>query len=493
MVGKREKVTCFLPYSSEENIKSTVQSLQSYREIGDIFVLHKNTSGIVLPEGCKGLLTGALQQTQTLKVLACEIHTPYTLLYIQALPLQTGAYAIERMLQVAADTEAGLLYTDRYKIKGGEQQAHPVIDYQEGSLRDDFDFGSLLLFRSDAFVEAVNAMDVDYQWAALYDLRLKISQKHRLFHLSEPLYTELETDNRKSGEKMFDYVDPKNRQVQIEMEQVCTRHLKDIGAWLKPEFTSVSFSKENFPVEATVVIPVRNRERTIEDAIYSVLKQETKFPFNLIVVDNHSTDRTTAILRDMAATDSRLIHLIPDRNDLGIGGCWNTAIMHPLCGKFAIQLDSDDLYIDNHVVQTIVDAFYEQNCAMMVGTYRMVNFDLEEIPPGIIDHREWTPDNGRNNALRINGLGAPRAFYTPLLREIKLPNTSYGEDYAVGLAISRHYRIGRIYKPLYLCRRWDDNSDASLDINKQNAHNFYKDRIRTIELWARKTANRKNS
>ena len=491
MIEKKEgkKITCFLPYSTAENTKSVVQELWLHTGVSEVFVIHKNTPDIVLPEGCKGLVAGDLQQTQTLKVMAAEIRTPYTLLYIQPLPLQLGAYAIERMLQVAADTKAGLLYSDCYKIKEDVQQAHPVIDYQEGSLRDDFDFGSLLLYRSDAFTEAVNAMDMDYQSAALYDLRLKVSQKYRLFHLQEPLYTELETDNRKSGEKIFDYVDPKNRQVQIEMEAACTHHLKAIGAWLKPEFTPVAFSEETFPVEASVIIPVRNRKSTIEDAVRSVLKQETKFPFNLIVVDNHSTDGTTAILQKFAAEDSRLIHVIPDRNDLGIGGCWNTAIMHPQCGKFAIQLDSDDLYIDNQVVQTVVDAFYEQNCAMIVGTYQMVNFKLEEIPPGIIDHREWTPDNGRNNALRINGLGAPRAFYTPVLRKNKLPNTNYGEDYAVGLSISRNYRIGRIYKPLYLCRRWDDNSDASLDINKQNVNNFYKDRIRTIELLARKTLN----
>jgi hypothetical protein len=487
--NNRKKMTCFIPYSTEENTKSTVRELRLCSEADEIFVICKNTSDVVLPEGCKSLVAGALQQTSALKIMAGEIHTAYTLLYIQSLPLQLGAYAVERMLQVAGDTNAGLLYTDCYKIKGGVRQLHPAIDYQEGSLRDDFDFGSLLLYRSDAFLEAVNAMDVEYRSAALYDLRLKVSRKYRLFHLQEPLYTELETDNRKSGEKIFDYVDPKNRQVQLEMEQACTQHLKAIGAWLKPEFTSVVFSGETFPVEASVIIPVRNREKTIEDAVRSVLGQETGFPFNLIVVDNHSTDRTTEILREIAAADSRLIHLIPDRSDLGIGGCWNMAVMHPLCGKFAVQLDSDDLYIGNRVIQTVVDAFYEQNCAMIVGTYQMVNFNLEEIPPGIIGHREWTPDNGRNNALRINGLGAPRAFYTPVLRKIKLPNTSYGEDYAVGLAVSRSYRIGRIYTPLYLCRRWDDNSDASLDIDKQNAHNFYKDRIRTIELSARKAAN----
>jgi len=484
--NNEKKITCFLPYSTEEDTKSTVQGLRSCSETGDIYVIHKNTPDVVLPEGCKSLIAGAFQQTQTLKALVGEIHTPYTLLYTQSLPLQIGAYAIERMLQVAGDTEAGLLYSDCFKIKEGVQQMHPVIDYQEGSLRDDFDFGSLLLYRSDAFIEAVNEMDVDYQAAAMYNLRLNVSKKYSLFHLSEPLYTELETDFRKSGEKNFDYVDPKNRASQIEMEQVCTRYLKETGGWLKPEFSSVTFTEEKFPVEATVVIPVRNRERTVEDAVKSVLSQETKFPFNLIVVDNHSTDRTSEILSKIAATDSRLIHVIPNRTDMGIGGCWNTAIMHPQCGKFAIQLDSDDLYIDNNVVQTVVEAFYEQNCAMVVGTYQMVNAELKEIPPGIIDHKEWTPDNGRNNALRINGLGAPRAFYTPVLREIKLPNTSYGEDYAVGLAISRTYQIGRIYEPLYLCRRWEGNTDAALSIDKQNAHNLYKDRIRTIELLARK-------
>ena len=484
-IGMRE-ITCFLPYSSAENIKETVKELIHCSLIGDIFVISEEPPKQALPEGCKLLTAGVLQQTQTLKTIISTIETPYTLLYTQSLPLQLGAYAVERMSKVLADTDAGMLYANCYKIKEGVRQVHPVIDYQEGSLRDDFDFGSLLLYKSSVFKQAVDEMNVDYQAAALYDLRLKISKTACLVHLPEFLYTELETDNRQSGEKQFDYVDPKNRQVQIEMEQACTRYLKDIDAWLKPEFTQVEFSEKAFPVEATVVIPVRNREKTIEDAIRSVLMQETDFSFNLIVVDNHSTDRTTAILKSIASTDPRLIHVIPERTDLGIGGCWNEAVMHQQCGKFAIQLDSDDLYMHKKVVQTIVAAFYEQDCAMIVGTYQMVNFKLEEIPPGIIDHCEWTPDNGRNNALRINGLGAPRAFYTPVLREIKIPNTSYGEDYAVGLAISRDYRIGRIYEPLYLCRRWEDNSDASLDINKVNVHNFYKDKIRTIELLARK-------
>ncbi len=467
-----KKITCILPFGKGSETINTVRELESNACVDKVIVLEDEAE--------------KLQQTSVLRKLVGETSTDYVLIYTQSLQLKLGAYALERMLKTAIDTEAGLVYADCYKIKDGKQQIHPVIDYQEGSLRDDFDFGSLLLYKTTAFKQAVEKMIVEYQFAALYDLRLKVSQHHCFVRLPEYLYTELETDNRRSGEKIFDYVDPKNRQVQIEMEQACTQHLKDIKAWLKPEFNEVEFTKATFPVEASVVIPVRNREKTIEDAVRSVLMQKTDFAFNLIVVDNHSTDKTTAILQSLAKEDNRLIHIIPQRDDLGIGGCWNEAIMNEKCGKFAVQLDSDDLYIDENVLTKIVRAFYEQNCAMVVGTYKMVNFKLEEIPPGIIDHKEWTPDNGRNNALRINGLGAPRAFYTPVLREIKVPNTSYGEDYAVGLAISRNYQIGRIYEPLYLCRRWDDNSDASLDIVKMNGHNLYKDRIRTIELLARK-------
>lgn len=240
-----------------------------------------------------------------------------------------------------------------------------------------------------------------------------------------------------------------------------------------------------------MIIPVKNRVKTIDDAIRSVLGQETGFRYNIIVVDNHSDDGTTELLQQLSAQHPELIHYIPPRHDLGIGGCWNEAVMHPSCGKFAVQLDSDDLYIDSRVLETIVRNFYAQNCAMLVGSYRMVNFKLEEIPPGIIDHREWTPENGHNNALRINGLGAPRAFYTPVIRELKFPNVSYGEDYAVGLAISGEYRIGRIYEPLYLCRRWDENSDASLDIQRLNTYNSYKDKLRTLEIAKRISGNRK--
>jgi hypothetical protein len=484
-----KKITCFFPYGVAADAAETVKELKNSTAVERIFALTGKNSGAILPDGCESLSAGSLQQTQTLKALVSRIHTPYTLFCTQSSPLRLGAYALDRMSDVIALTGAGLLYSDYYKTEESSLKACPLIDYQDGSLRDDFDFGPLLLYKSSALTEAVNAMDRDYCRAALYDLRLKISRTSRLFHLPEFLYTERKTDSRKSGEKQFDYLDPENRQAQIEMEQACTQHLKNINAWLKPEFTPVEFSAGTFPVEASVIIPVRNREKTIEDAVRSVLQQKTDFPFNLIVADNHSSDGTTAILRKIALTDNRLIHLIPKPENLGIGGCWNEAILNPHCGKFAVQLDSDDLYSHQTVLQTIVNAFYEQKCAMITGSYRMVNFRLEEIPPGIIDHREWTPENGRNNALRINGLGAPRAFYTPVLRNIKFPDTCYGEDYAAGLAISRNYRIGRIYEPLYLCRRWDDNSDASPDINTANRHNFYKDRIRTIELLARQQMN----
>ena len=397
--------------------------------------------------------------------------------------------ALERLLQIAQDTEAGLVYADHYQVKGNEQVKAPVIDYQKGSLRDDFDFGSVLFFNAAALKESVQRMTDSYQHAGLYDLRLKLSQRYSLVHANEYLYSEVEEDNRKSGEKQFDYVDPRNRDRQIEMEKACTQHLKEIGGYLEPHFKDIDFNQGEFEVEASVIIPVRNRVATVGTAIESVLKQQTKFKFNLIVIDNHSTDGTTEAI-DAFKADGRVVHLVPERNDLGIGGCWNYGVNSAHCGKFAVQLDSDDLYKDEHTLQTIVDAFYEQKCAMVIGSYMMTDFDLNELPPGVIDHKEWTPDNGRNNALRINGLGAPRAFYTPVLRAIGLPNTSYGEDYAMGLNISRHYQIGRIYAVLYLCRRWGGNSDAALSIEKVNANNLYKDRIRTWELEARIAGNK---
>ena len=424
--------------------------------------------------------------TVALKKMADAADTVYVLIYTKTFPLDLGKFALQRMMQVCDDTGAGFVYSDYYENREGKLSPYPVIDYQEGSLRDDFNFGSVMLYRAEEFRKACSRMNVEYQFAGLYDLRLKISQTHKPVHIQELLYSEVETDTRKTGEKQFDYVDPRNRAVQVEMERACTDHLMEINAWLSPEFREISFDDGKFDTEASVVIPVKNRVRTVGDAISSVLSQKTDFSFNMIIVDNYSTDGTTDVIKSFAEKDSRVVHIIPERKDLGIGGCWNEALFSEKCGRFAIQLDSDDLYIDDNVITRIVDAFHAQKCAMVVGSYKMVNFDLQDIPPGLIDHREWTPDNGRNNALRINGLGAPRAFYTPVLRKIRIPNVSYGEDYAAGLAISRHWQIGRIYEPLYLCRRWDENSDAALDVNKSNTYNSYKDKIRTVELLARR-------
>ena len=467
-----KKITCFVPYIDESQAGKTLSALRNSQLVDKVVCLDE-----------------PVFKSETIRRIAAESNADYALVYTKTTTLELGYMALERLLQIAQDTNAGLVYADHYQVKGGELVKAPVIDYQKGSLRDDFDFGSVLFFDTAALKESVQRMTETYQHAGLYDLRLKLSQRYALVHANEYLYSEVEEDNRKSGEKQFDYVDPRNRDRQIEMEKACTQHLKEIGGYLEPHFKDIDFNQGEFEVEASVIIPVRNRAATIGAAIESVLKQQTKFKFNLIVIDNHSTDGTTEAI-DAFKADGRVVHLVPERNDLGIGGCWNYGVNSAHCGKFAVQLDSDDLYKDEHTLQTIVDAFYEQKCAMVIGSYMMTDFDLNELPPGVIDHKEWTPDNGRNNALRINGLGAPRAFYTPVLRSIGLPNTSYGEDYAMGLNISRHYQIGRIYDVLYLCRRWGGNSDAALSIEKVNANNLYKDRIRTWELEARIALNK---
>ena len=428
--------------------------------------------------------------SSTIKAIAEASKGDFTFLFTKNTNIDISPEALERMRYIAEDSGAGMLYSDRWFVRNGERCAAPVIDWQQGSLRDDFDFGSVLLFRTDALKEAALECG-DYDYAGLYALWLAVSRKWPLVHVNEYLYSEIEDDTRKSGEKQFDYVDPRNRARQIEMEAACTEHLKKVGGWLAPVFRDFRQDDDSFSVEASVIIPVRNRIGTIRDAVASALSQQAAFPFNVIVIDNHSTDGTTEALAELAAADSRLIHIVPERGDLGIGGCWNMGIFHEKCGKFAVQLDSDDVYSGPDSLSRMVNAFYEQNCAMVVGTYRMTDFDLNTIPPGIIDHKEWTPENGRNNALRINGLGAPRAFYTPVLRSVGgLPNTSYGEDYALGLRISREYQIGRVYEVVYLCRRWGGNSDAALDIVKLNSNNLYKDRIRTWELQARIRMNR---
>ena len=433
-----------------------------------------------------------LLSSKSIRSISEQVETEYIILITKDTQIDFGAYSIDRFLNVAKNTGAGIVYSDYYEIKENKLSKHPVIEYQQGSLRDDFNFGPVLLIKTEALKKAVSNFTEDFNFAGLYDLRLKISQNYSLIRIQEYLYTAIETDNRKSGEKQFDYVDPKNRQVQLEMEKAITNHLKQIGAFLEPTFKPIETDNNEFEFEASVVIPVRDRAKTIGDAIESVLKQTTNFKYNLIIVDNHSTDGTTDVIKQAADKDERIIHIIPERKDLQIGGCWNEGIMNEKCGRFSVQLDSDDIYANENTLQKIVDKFNEEKCAMVIGSYKLTDFELNEIPPGLIDHKEWTPDNGKNNALRINGLGAPRAFYTPVLREIKIPNVSYGEDYAVGLEISRDYQIGRIYEPIYLCRRWDGNSDAALDIEKVNTNNFYKDKIRTIEVLARQLKNKQN-
>lgn len=486
-------ITCFIPYGSENQINKTIRHLQECPTVDRIFLLPTSpVPNLSLPDKCYILPSSAPESVERYKQVALYANTPFTLICTQVQDLEFGYMALERMCDYLSAPQCSMVYADHYKTIKGERTPHPVIDYQLGSVRDDFDFGSLLMFRTDYLKRAINEIESEkeYQHSALYALRLALSRYGELTHIREFLYTETEIDLRKSGEKQFDYVDPRNRQVQIEREEVFTRHLKKIGAYLKPGMMTVDLKEGEFSHEASIIIPVRNRARTINDAIRSVLEQETSFPFNLIIIDNHSTDGTSEII-EQYKNDNRVIHLIPERTDLGIGGCWNLGINHPQCGRFAIQLDSDDLYSTPHTVQTIVDKFYKEQCAMVIGSYRMTDFTLQTLPPGVIDHKEWTDENGHNNALRINGLGAPRAFFTPLLRKIRVPNTSYGEDYALGLAFSRQYRIGRIYDVLYLCRRWEGNSDAALSIEKINQNNYYKDSLRTLEIKLRQAMNKK--
>ena len=464
-------IDCFIPYESAGQVAETERQLKADPNVNEIHFLRQGGPG----------------QTDVLQWMAQRAREPYILLYTKFDALCLGFHALTRMLTVAEDTGAQLLYSDHYTLSpDGQRSAMPLTDCQLGSVRDDFQMGSLLLIRTDGLRDYVAQASLpQYRFAALYDLRLFLSRRMLPVHMDEYLYTEVERDTRLSGQKQFDYVDPRNRDRQVEMEQACTAHLRAIGAYLPAgDFEEIDFSEGRFEVEASVVIPVRNRVRTIEDAIRSVLEQQTSFPFNLIVVDNLSTDGTTEAIRRFAS-DPRVVHLIPERDDLGIGGCWNLAVHSPHAGRFLVQLDSDDLYSSPSTLQRIVDAFHQQGAAMVVGSYRMCDFQLNTLPPGLIDHREWTDGNGRNNALRINGLGAPRAFYTPVLRRIQIPNTSYGEDYALGLMLSRRYRIGRIYDELYLCRRWEGNSDAALSQEKINRNNQYKDHLRTQEILAR--------
>ena len=479
----KKTINCFVPFADAAQASATVEGLKQSNLVSKIFLLATDSAAKAI-EGCELITVESLNSSATMKKIAAAADSDFILLYTKYNNLVMGYFALDRFVRLAEDSKAGMLYADSYTVVEGKKANSPVIDYQFGSLRDDFNFGSVLFFNTADFKKAAAGIDTEYNAAGLYDLRLRISRIAPIVHINEYLYCDVTVDNRNSGEKIFDYVDPKNRGVQIELEKACTAHLKEIGGYLEPKFTEIDFNKGDFEYEASVIIPVRNRIRTIRDAIKSVLSQKTDFPFNLIVIDNHSTDGTTEAI-DEFKNDPRLVHIVPERDDLGIGGCWNAGVQHPKCGKFAVQLDSDDVYADENTLAKMVKAFYDQKCAMVVGTYELTDIDKNPIPPGVIDHKEWTPENGRNNALRINGLGAPRAFYTPMLREIHVPNTSYGEDYALGLAFSRHHQIGRVYDVVYLCRRWEDNSDASLDVVKMNNNNLYKDRIRTWELQAR--------
>ena len=483
----REKIDLFLPCEYIDDAQKALSVLHEYKTVQHIhflvsadFAAHHQ-----VPEGCTFVIIDRLESSNTIASIAENTDADYVMICTRHTTIGWGNNTLERFLRVADDTDAVMVYADHYKMVEGKMEKHPVIDYQSGSLRDDFDFGSLWCIKAQALADYIAQSDrEEYQFAALYDLRLYLSRVGEIFHLNEFLYSEAELDTRKSGEKQFDYVNPRNREVQIEMEKACTQHLGKVGALIDTTFyRQPDFGEQDFEYEASVIIPVFNREKTVADAVKSALGQKANFKFNVIVVNNHSTDRTGEILDELKADN--MIQIVPERTDLGIGGCWNEAINSSFCGKFAVQLDSDDLYSSPKTLQKIVDAFYKQKAAMIIGSYRMCDFDLNTLPPGLIDHKEWTDENGCNNALRINGLGAPRAFFTPLVRQIQFPNTSYGEDYALGLAFSRRYRIGRIYDELYLCRRWGGNSDAALSVEKVNANNLYKDRLRTMELKAR--------
>lgn len=482
----KNSITIFLQQGDPKENEKTIKRFKQSELVKEIILISSDEKFSSF-ENVKVITTNFLKSTEAVNLIAKYSSTNYTLIVQGEKAIKPGQFCLDRFLQVALNTKASFVYSDFYEEEKGKSVAHPVIDYQEGSLRDDFDFGELLFFKTDFLKKSAESEKNNFKFAGFYNLRLKLSQMGPVFRIPEFLYTVESVEEVGTEDKHFSYVDPKNREVQIEMEKAVTQHLMDINAYVHPPFKEIDISlSKDFEYEASVIIPVKNRVKTIADAIKSVLAQKTNFKFNLIVIDNHSTDGTSELIAGFSVKDERLIHYIPERFDLGIGGCWNVGVHHQKCGRFAVQLDSDDIYKDENTLQTIVDVFHKEKCAMVIGSYQITNFDLQELPPGLIDHKEWSNDNGPNNALRINGLGAPRAFYTPVLREIKIPNVSYGEDYSVGLAISRQYKIGRIYHSLYLCRRWEGNSDSQLDIIRINANNIYKDRIRTFELHARK-------
>jgi hypothetical protein len=485
MGASNPSVSVFMPFAGDSHTAALQGVLKSDSLIKEIFLFTDNVN----PGEIGILKIPSLFSTETMELISGKASSDY-ILFIICGGVSPDRFCFGRFVSIAEATGAGLLYSDYYELKGDGKFANPLIEYQPGSIRDDFNFGKIILLKKEAAAKAVNEKSGSYKYAGFYDLRLNISRNYPVIRIPEYLYTIQQQVPAEKGERMFDYVNPRNRDLQVEMEAAATEHLKKIGAYLKPEFKEEDLSAGSFEYEASVIIPVRNRAKTIGDAIESVLSQRADFSFNLIIADNYSTDGTSEIIKKYAERDKRIIHLIPEAEGLGIGGCWNEAVHHNKCGRFAVQLDSDDVYSGVDTLQKIINVFRSEKCVMVIGSYKLTDFNLNDIPPGIIDHREWTPGNGRNNALRINGLGAPRAYYTPVLRRIKIPNVSYGEDYAVGLTVSRDYRIGRIFEPVYICRRWEGNSDAALPVQKQNENNFYKDKLRTFEILARQKKNR---
>ena len=487
MIGKMNSITAVIPFAGKAETADAVKRLLKFELITKVFVVTDSESGLNI-EGAEIIRFDSPFSSAFFSRIESRLDTPLLLYFLKPLNLILHEGAIDRLIDSAGYENIALVYSDYLEMKENDTFKHPLVDYQTGSIRDDFDFGGMVLIKTGALKEAVS-QNSNYKYAGFYDLRLKISEKYSIKRIPEFLYTIRETDLRKSGEKQFDYVDPQNRDRQIEMEFAATEHLKNIGAFLSPNFREIEIERHKFNIEASVVIPVKNRVKTIGDAVNSALNQKTDFNFNVIVVDNYSSDGTTELLGDICERDARLIHIVPQRKDLLIGGCWNEAVHNPKCGKFAVQLDSDDIYKDENTLHRIVDVFKRERCGMVIGSYILTDFELNEIPPGIVDHKEWTPENGPNNAMRVNGLGAPRAFFTPLLRDIVIPNVSYGEDYFLGITISRDYKIGRIFEPVYICRRWEGNSDSALSIEKVNANNIYKDKLRTEEIKARQIKN----
>ncbi len=485
-------ITVVIPFELQPNFPQTLRQFTQSPLVEKVFIVHAGSYAGSEPK-CEAISSGSFADGKTITQILSAALTDYLLVVRQPHALELGEGALERLTSVATGTDAGIVYSDYRDVKSGTIVDHPLIDYQLGSARDNFDFGPLELFSCEAVRFALTKYGAlsAARWSGWYDLRLKVSIDASIFHLQEYLYLKSASDDRPWGDRLFDYVDPRNAAVQKEMEDVFTQYLKYIGAYLAPHFPPAPEPQQEYPLEASIIIPVRNRVHTLGDALKSALSQKTEFEYNVLIVDNHSTDGTADVIAQARKRDARIIRLVPERHDLGIGGCWNEAILSPHCGQYAIQLDSDDLYSSDNALQTIVETFHKGDYGAVIGSYKLVDLQLKEIPPGIVDHKEWTPNNGRNNALRVNGFGAPRAFCTHLLREIRFPNVSYGEDYAVGLAISRKYQIGRIFDPIYLCRRWEGNSDASPTIEQSNRNDTYKDRLRTIEILARQKLNRK--